>query len=241
MRPIGVLAAAAWLVSVPASAAVSRLLHPAPAEALREVADRMQAQVVQLRARATVVVRNGDGEVVPREASLSGAGVLIGNGLALASLHLAVLPAASGGLESVDRIDVAVPGRGIHAARLLGGDVALDVGVFQLAGIDDLEGASLAGMDPAVGDALVAMGTEGDHIDAAGSQIAAVQSLGGVPFRLLLEAQLTPEFWGGPLFDADGKLAGLLAPAEAGSVAAVPVSLVRRVIENALQGEPAAQ
>jgi hypothetical protein len=239
MRRVGLFLVMSLLQATPASASVRELLRPAPSPALRAVADRVEEQVVQIHSRATLAVRNALGELEPRTASLAGAGVLIGNGLALASLHVALLAGADGALAQVDQIAIAVPNHGIYQAALLGGDLEMDVGLFQLLGAPDMEGAALAPGDPALGDTVVALGSARDYTTAVGSAVTSVQISGGLAVRFLLAAPLGSVFWGGPVFDSDGELCGLLSPAADGSIAAVPVSLLRRVIEMAAGPQPA--
>src|SRR5207244_3907522 len=73
----------------------------------RAVADRMRPEVVLLRSRALLGVR-GQEDAAPVQAELTGSGVLIGKGLALGSLHLAVLPDVEGKLSPVESVEILV-------------------------------------------------------------------------------------------------------------------------------------
>ncbi|HEX9577125.1 MAG TPA: serine protease [Myxococcales bacterium] len=198
---------------------VTGLEQPDP---FRAVAERMREDVVQLRARALLGVRGQDGRITKGEAELTGSGVLIGKGLAVANLHLAVLPDAEGRLAPVESVEIVVPGQGAFSATLLGGDVDLDIAVFRLEGGDSLPGAALAESDPAVDESVVAMGATGDRIAAVRSAISEVRDAGFV-----LAAPLGRDFWGGPVFDSQGKLVGVLGP-----IAAVRASALRVILER---------
>jgi S1-C subfamily serine protease len=187
----------------------------------RAVADRMRSDVVQLRARALLGMRGVEGAAM--ETELTGSGVLIGKGLAVANLHLAVLPDFEGNLAAVESVEIVVPGRGAFPATLLAGDLNLDIAVFRLEGGEALPGAALAENEPGVDQAVVAMAASGDRIAAVRSAISEVHEA-----RFSLAAPLGRDFWGGPVFDGEGKLVGVLGP-----VAAVRASMLRQIIERA--------
>ena len=189
----------------------------------KAVADRMRPEVVQLRSRALLGVRGEQGAIDVRETELIGSGVLVGGGLAIANLHLAVLPDIEGKLAPVESIVIVVPEKGAFPATLLGGDVDLDIAVYRMEGGDALPGAALAESDPAVDDSVVAMGIAGDRIAAVRSAISEVRDA-----AFLLAAPLGRSFWGGPVFDGEGKLVGVIGP-----VAAVRASVLRQIIERA--------
>ena len=186
----------------------------------RAVAARMRPDVVQLRARALLGVRGQEGV---HEAQLTGSGVLVGNGLAVANLHIAVLPDIQGRLAPVESVEIVVPGQGAFAATLLAGDLGLDIALYRLEGGEALPGVALAESDPDVDQAVVAMGASGDRIAAVRSAITEVHEAG-----FALAAPLGSDFWGGPIFDGEGKLVGVFGP-----VAAVRASVLRQMIERA--------
>ena len=70
-----------------------------------------------------------------------------------------------------------------------------------------LPSAPLADQPPAVGDALIAMGTDEDAVSAVGVSVAAVN---GDLLVLAGNRRVDSRFWGGPIFDTQGRLVAIV-------------------------------
>jgi S1-C subfamily serine protease len=205
---------------------------------LQAVADRVHALTVQIRARA-FIAEHPDGGLRMREAVSSVSGVMVGDGLVLTVLSAVALPGRDGGLQPVNEIEVSVDDVGSLPARLVAGDTGLDVAILELPGeARALPGASLAAEDPNAGDAMLAIGVDGDSITAVGVSLERVGLGDDASPRLQIDHALPPHFFGGPLFDDRGHLVGIASahPGSAGGTA-VPASLLRSLLRRFLGGD----
>jgi S1-C subfamily serine protease len=176
------------------------------AKQLKDVADRLHDTVVEVRAT---------GGVVP----LYGTGVLIGGGLALTTLHT-----VSGG----GAVEVLVQGGAAPlAAKLVGGFPQIDLAVLHLDGASSLPSVPLAEQAPVVGDALIAMGADEDTVDAVGVNVAAVN---GDLLVLASTRRVDSRFWGGPIFDTQGRLVAIAL-----STIALPGAITASALRSLLQ------
>src|SRR5207249_11323049 len=114
---------------------------------------------------------------------------------------------------------------GTIPAPLLAVDAALGLAVLQLPDeVRALPGAALTAGPPAAGDPMIAIGADDRHLTAIG---VVVDDVGGEGdgSRLQTDRALPEPFWGGPLFDAQGRLAGLIVHPEGNGGTAIPASL----------------
>ena len=156
-----------------------------PKQQLKDVADRLHGTVIEVRSSAAL-----GGAQVPT----FGAGVLIGGGLALTTLHTV----AGGGA-----IEVLAQNAGSMTATVLGSFPQVDLAVLKLDAAEALQSAALAEDLPAAGEPLIAMGAGEDTVEAVGVNVLAQQG------DLLLLGSTRPvdsRYWGGPIFDAQGRL-----------------------------------
>ena len=231
---------AAWVFAsavLSAGAARAAVVVPLPQRPeLQAVADRVHALTVQVRARA-FIAEHTDGGLRVHEATSSASGVLVGNGLVLTGLSAVMLRGREGGLQPANEIEVVVDDVGTLPARLLAGDTGLEVAVLQRPDeAGSLAGASLAAEDPNAGDAMLAIGVDGDSIRAVGVFLERAGLGDGTGPRLQIDRALPPLFWGGPVFDDRGHLVGITThPASTGGTA-VPASLLRPLLRRLLGG-----
>jgi len=163
---------------------------PGPAKQLKEVADRLHETVIEVHGTAAAAAGV--------ETPTFGSGVLIGGGLALTTLHTV----AGGG-----NVEVQVQGAGTLVAKVVGGFPQIDLAVLRLDNAAALPSAPLADQPPAVGDALIAMGTDEDAVSAVGVSVAAVN---GDLLVLAGNRRVDSRFWGGPIFDTQGRLVAIV-------------------------------
>lgn len=177
------------------------------AKQLKDVADRFHDTVIEVRAT---------GAAVP----MYGTGVLIGGGLALTTLHT---------VSSAGAVEILVQGGAPVAARVVGGFPHVDLAVLRLDAPGALPSAPLADQAPAVGDALIAMGTDEDAVDAVGVNVAAVK---GDLLVLASTRRVDSRFWGGPIFDTQGRLVAISLSTIA-LPGAITASAVRSMLDQA--------
>jgi len=183
---------------------------PGPAKQLKEVADRLHETVIEVHGTAAAAA----GVVTPT----FGSGVLIGGGLALTTLHTV----AGGG-----NVEVQVQGAGTLVAKVVGGFPQIDLAVLRLDNAAALPSAPLADQPPAVGDALIAMGTDEDAVSAVGVSVAAVN---GDLLVLAGNRRVDSRFWGGPIFDTQGRLVAIVV-----ATLAVPGAVTASSLRTLLQ------
>jgi S1-C subfamily serine protease len=160
---------------------------------------------------------------------------LIGDGLVLTSLSAIAFRNGSGQLEPPAAIEVVTDQVGIVPARFVSGDPALDLAVLQLPDqLRELDGATLTPSDPTVGENMIAIGAEGNSLYVVGVDLERVEFASGGGARLYVNRALPPSFWGGPLFDAEGRLAGVSTrPASASDAGyALPASIFHALIDR---------
>ena len=221
------------IASGASSAAV--VLPPSRNPGLQAVADRVHALAVLVRARALIPERTDDGALRVHEALSSASGVLVGDGLALTELGALVLTTADGRREVASQIEIVVDDVGPLPVHVIVADAALDVAVLRLPDeARKLPGAVFAAGDPDVGDAMLAVGADGDSLDVLGVRLTQVDSAEDGTRRLRTDRSLPAPFWGGPLFDARGHLAGLSTPPVDAAGTAIPASLLRPVLRKLL-------
>jgi S1-C subfamily serine protease len=191
----------------------------------KAVADRVHSTVIQVDA--------GEGE----NTVSYGAGVLIGNGLAVTTLHSVALPSASGKLTSLPEVRVLVQDVGPVQARVVIEAPDLDLAILRLSGVGaGLSGAQLASDPPVEGELLVAMGAGDGAVTALG---VVVSSVTGDLFALASKRMIDSRFWGGPLFDADGRVVGIHLTSLAGP-RAISVRVIQRMLERSELGPDSA-
>jgi S1-C subfamily serine protease len=180
-----------------------------PQSELKAVADKLFATVVQVR--ALVPAEGG------RQALIFGSGVLVGSGYAVTTLH---------SVAQAHGIDVLISDHGALQASLVAGDRDLDLALLRLSGPVPLQAAPLAADAPALGESLVAMGAGEDEVAVVGVTVVAAQ---GRTFALATDHLIDSRFWGGPLFDARGRLAGIELTT-VGEPRAAPATAVKALI-----------
>jgi len=211
------------------------VLPPSPSPGLQAVADRVHALAVLVRARALIGERADDGVLRVHEALSSASGVLVGDGFALTELGAVMLTTADGRQEVASQIEIVVDDVGPLPAHVVVADAALDVAVLRLPDeARTLVGAAFAPDDADVGDAMLAVGVEGDSLDVLGVRLTRVDFAEDGTRRLRTDRQLPAPFWGGPVFDARGRLAGLSTPPRDAAGTAVPASLLRPLLRGLL-------
>jgi S1-C subfamily serine protease len=183
----------------------------------KEIADRLHSTVIEVHGQLA-------------EDSVSyGTGVLIGNRLAVTTLHSVAVPSSSGKLTPLQDVQVVVPEVGRMEAHVVGGAPELDLAILSLPdGAAWLEGVSLAADGPEQGEALVAMGTGDDSITVLGVMVTSVD---GDLFGLASKRMIDSRFWGGPLFDSRGRLAGIHLTS-IGPSKAISARVIRRLLDQ---------
>jgi S1-C subfamily serine protease len=182
--------------------------------------------VIAVRARAAVTVSpEGDPpEVV--QAPTFGAGVLIGDGLAITTLHTVGL-AVPGKVTAWSDIEALPQDSPPVPARIVGWFPELDLAVLRLSGTPSTAAVALAPEGPIAGEPLVAMGVDDEAVVVVGVTVAAVK---GDQLVLVSPRSVDSRYWGGPVFDIHGRLAGITVPSatpKAVSSAAIAAMLER--------------
>jgi len=217
------------------SAANATVIVPLPHDPdLQAIADQVHGFTVQVRATA-FVAEHTDGPLrVHEEVNLS-SGVMVGEGLVLTTLSSVSVRGPDGRVQTADQLAVLVEDVGPLPARLLAGDTDLDVAVLQLpAQARSLPGATLAADDPSAGDGMVALCVDGDSIKAVGLRLERIATGDDAEPQLRTEHALPAPFWGGPLFDDRGQLAGIATRATGAEGTGVPASSLRTLLRRTL-------
>jgi S1-C subfamily serine protease len=213
------LALGLLLANSSAAAVIVRDSYPAHWKA---IADRLVSTVVQIQ---------GD---EAQHALARGSGVLIGNGLAVATLH-AVAVRSGGAMVPLQELQVLVPDAGRFGAHVVDAVPELDLALLLLSDEGkNLAAAPLATEVPAEGDLLIAMGTSDDAVTVIGMVVSRVS---GELFTLDSKHAADSRFWGGPLFDEQGRLAGIQLASASGSKA-VSARLIQRMLDRRRFGAP---
>ncbi len=143
--------------------------------------------------------------------------MLVGSGYAVTTLHTVAQARA---------IEVLINDFGAVQATLAAGDRDLDLALLRLPDSVLLPAPPFASDAPALGEPLVAMGAGENEVAVVGVTVAAAP---GRTFALATDHLIDSRFWGGPLFDARGQLAGIGLPT-IGQPRAAPVSAVKALI-----------
>jgi hypothetical protein len=182
----------------------------------KAIIDRLLPTVIQVR---------GENE---QGTATSGSGVLLGNGLAVTTLHAAALP-SDGGMVPVSRLEVLVPDAGTVGARVLDVLPDLDLAILLLSEKGPpMAGAPLATQMPDEGNQLIAMGTADDTIEARGMVVSQID---GELFTLVGKRATDSRFWGGPLFDGQGRIVGIQLTSVSGAKA-VSAKVIQRILDR---------
>jgi S1-C subfamily serine protease len=197
----------ALAITIAGGAAPAAVIIPSdPAAAWKAVADRLHSTVIEVRGRAPSSTPGPEG-TEGMETITFGTGVLIGNGLAVTTLHAVAQPSASGKMIQLQDVQVLVPDLGSVDARVIAGAPDLDIAILALPEpAASVEGAPFASETPMAGESLVAMGAGDGSVSVLG---VLVSSVNGDLFTLLSKRTMDSRFWGGPLFDSRGQLAGI--------------------------------
>jgi hypothetical protein len=194
----------------------------------KSVADHVHALTVLVRGRAFVAGRDEAGHLRVDEGRSAASGVLVGAGLVLTELSSVTLPGKDGRPEPVSGIEVVIPEVGSVPGEIATIDVDAGIAVLRLPDeTREIGGAVLAQRDRGENDAFIAIGADGTHLRAV--PVLAGRS-GGDGLRLRIDRALPDLFRGGPLFDGQGRLAGLVVSANA----AIPVSRLRPILDRLL-------
>ncbi len=157
-----------------------------------------------------------------------------------------VIVTASHVVERDHDIQIGPAGSQTATARLLGRDASLDLAVLRAdaRGLKALPWAEPESL--AAGGLVLALGRPGDKLLATLGIISALDEGwttpqgGPIDHYLQTDAVMYPGFSGGPLIDAEQRVAGLnTSSLVAGLSLAVPAPTVRRTVEAILSGRPA--
>jgi S1-C subfamily serine protease len=221
--------------SAPADSSLAGSSGPAAASGLFAAADKVRATVVGIRARTLVTVKGPEGEE-QRSATALGSGVAVGPSLILTSLHVIAVTRQGGPLETVEEIEALFPRLGAISAHVVAIDPALDLALLKLdTAVSTQATASLAEGAAGQGELLALGVLDGDLVAVPVQRLAATERVrpAGTPAALLrLATDLGSAFWGSPLFDAEGRLAGMVVAAVPGRPAAQPAAALRKLLEG---------
>jgi S1-C subfamily serine protease len=202
------------------------VLRQDPADAFKAIADKLHSTAIDVRAGAPATT---DAGVSRLEIVAHGTGTLLGGGFAVASLHAVAVPDASGKMTPLPHVEIWVPDHEPVQVRVLAGAPELDLALLELpASLASLEGAALAPALPAEGDPLVAMGIDDEAVVVVGASVGAVN---GDLLSLTGKRMLDSRFWGGPLYDANGRLAGIVLMTF-GPSRAVSAAVIRKMLDQ---------
>jgi len=213
----------ASLVAGSASAAVV-LQNPD----FKSVADRVHALTVLVRGHAFVAEHDAEGHLRVEEGVSATSGVLLGRALVATDLSSVTLAGKDGKPEPVASIEVVLPEVGTVPAQVAATDPALGIAILRLPDeMREVAGAVLAAGDGGDSEARIAIGADDTHLRAIPVLVGAANaSDDGAP--LAIDRVLPGFFRGGPLFDEQGRLAGVIV----GSSGAVPASRLRALLDK---------
>jgi hypothetical protein len=180
-----------------------------PEGRLKSVADRVHSTVVEVRAVAATVIpgEEKEQEIIPTASF--GTGVLLGDGLVVTTLHT-VGVTLQGKMAAWKNIEALVPDVGTFAAEVVAWFPEAGLALLRIP-VNASQASAVFATEPAQrGSMLLAMGAGDDAVTVHGVVVAGVagetlwftSSSGGVDSR----------YWGGPLFDGEGRLAGITLP-----------------------------
>lgn len=196
------------VVAASTSARASVIVRDDPQAAFKAVADRLHSSVIGIRARAVVPLPAGSDAQQAVQSEVFGTGVLIGDGLAITTLHT-VADLVAGKVTARSDIEALVQGSGTVTAEVTGFFPEVGLAVLRLAKTPSGDEAVVAPNPPAAGEALVAMGTDDETVSVVGVTVAAIR---GDELILTSTRRVDSRYWGGPLFDVRGRLAGIALP-----------------------------
>jgi S1-C subfamily serine protease len=181
---------------------------------LRQVADRLHGSVIAVHGQ------------------IDSTGVLVGQGLALTTLHSIARQEPDGRVIPSARLNATVFEQGELPARIVAVAPDLDLAVLRIEGIhDDLAlAAPLSADPPSDGESMVAMGADTEQVLAAGVTVNKV-AIDGIVF-FSSSRSVDSRFWGGPLFDSQGRFAAMVLPSP-GQTKAVSALALRPLLEQA--------
>jgi trypsin-like peptidase len=207
------------------------VLRSDPADAFKPIADKLHRTVIDVRGRTPVKTDSGQEEL---ETLTHGTGTLLGNGLAVTALHAVALPSAEGKMVPLPHVEVLVPENGTMQAQVIAGVADLDLAILALpAAAAALEAAPLAPDVPTPGDALIAMAVDDESVIGVGIEVAAVD---GDLILLRGRRMLDSRFWGGPLFDARGRLVGAVLMS-LGPSKAIAARAIQRLVDQRMRAQ----
>ena len=191
--------------ATPAYTAASNSTSPATTKDgalnVRGVLDKVEPAVVSITSQ--VQSRFGSG-------SAAGTGmVLTADGIVLTNAHV---------VDGATNIRVAVPGKGTHAATLLGADSGADIAVLKMQGVSGLPTVVLGNSTALrVGDQVIAVGNalalDGGPTVTTGIVSALNRDIdtenGNLGHLVQTDAAINPGNSGGPLLDAAGNVVGM--------------------------------
>jgi hypothetical protein len=175
-----------------------------PEGRLKSVADRVHSTVVEVRAVAATVIpgEEKEQEIIPTASFGTG-------GLVVTTLHT-VGVTLQGKMAAWKNIEALVPDVGTFAAEVVAWFPEAGLALLRIP-VNASQASAVFATEPAQrGSMLLAMGAGDDAVTVHGVVVAGVagetlwftSSSGGVDSR----------YWGGPLFDAEGRLAGITLP-----------------------------
>jgi hypothetical protein len=221
LRAAVVVLSCGFLVVPSASAAVV-----VPGPDFKSIADRVHALTVLVRARAFVLGRDAGGRLHVDEGVSATSGVLVGDALAVTDLASVTLPGKDGKPEPVAAIEVVLPEVGTVPALVAAVDTGLGIAVLRLPDATrELPGAVLAPGDGGESQTRLAIGADDTHLRVVSVLVGGANESGS---RLAIDRALPDFFRGGPLFDAQGHLAGVMV----GAGAAVSSSQLRALLDK---------
>jgi S1-C subfamily serine protease len=176
------------------------------------------ASLAALGGRSTCAVRSGRGVVT---------GTVVGPGRVVTADH-GVEPGA-------DRVEV-LAADGIHEARIAGRDAASDLALLISDGVNMPLLPRTTALPP-VGSLVLSLGRTGDDVSAAlgvvHSIVAPLQRRTGARLDSIIRTTIVPfpGYSGGPVLDAEGRLAGIAtAGLKRGAALVVPIAVADRVM-----------
>ena len=207
------------------------VLPSGPAEAFKPIADKLHGTVIDVRGRTPVTT---DGGQEALETLTHGTGTLLGGGLAVTTLHAVALPSPEGKMLPLPNVEVLVPEKGAMQAQVIAAVADLDLAILSLpAAGAALDGAPLSSDAAAAGDPLMAMGVDDEAVIGVGTEVAAVS---GDLILLRGRRMLDSRFWGGPLFDARGRLAGV-GLTSFGPSKAISARAIQRLVDQRMRAQ----